>query len=238
MGSVAEQLRVYSLLFTLLLRSVLSLDVFCGPLDIFEQQRFGSKSVALSSQETTDLKHCLELCCSVLKSPSSEPLFSPVLHRGRTAAQSRIWLTMYVCYCMEVNVCLLNIIVDCRGVTFTGVIAPHVDEPNCLLVGCSDDQCEMNERAEYPDGLVSVAINRTQVVAVPVTSTQKTLIMTDTLAPVWAVGLGIVIAVTCVGLNLGLLSAYICYRRQRSHKHIAHISANKGPRLHAYNPTI
>uniref|UniRef100_A0A0R3PC27 16S rRNA (uracil(1498)-N(3))-methyltransferase n=1 Tax=Angiostrongylus costaricensis TaxID=334426 RepID=A0A0R3PC27_ANGCS len=57
------------------LRSVLAFDVFCGPLDIFEQQRFGFKSVALSSQETTDLKHCLELCCSVL-SESFSSFFS------------------------------------------------------------------------------------------------------------------------------------------------------------------
>ncbi|KIH66308.1 hypothetical protein ANCDUO_03363 [Ancylostoma duodenale] len=58
------------------------------------------------------------------------------------------------------------------------------------------------------------------------------------LAPVWAVGLAIVIAVVCVGLNLGLLSAYICYRRQKSRKQTAQISANKGPTLHAYNPTL
>ncbi|KAJ1351606.1 hypothetical protein KIN20_007691 [Parelaphostrongylus tenuis] len=56
----------------------------------------------------------------------------------------------------------LDVIADCHGVTFTGVIAPRVGEPNCLLVGCSDDRCEMNEPAEYPDGLVSVVINRTQ----------------------------------------------------------------------------
>lgn len=63
-------------------------------------------------------------------------------------------------------------------------------------------------------------------------------IVTGSLAPVWAVGLAIVIAVVCVGLNLGLLSAYICYRRQRSRKQTSQITVNKGPTLHAYNPTI
>ncbi|KAL6731924.1 hypothetical protein Aduo_002742 [Ancylostoma duodenale] len=205
------------------------MDVFCGTLTVFEQQRFGANSIALSSQETSDLKQCLELCCSVM---------------------------------------------NCRGVTFTGVIVPHMGEPNCLLVACRGD-CEMNQRAEYSDGLISVLINRTQVeptvytnltlpdsatttpTSTTSTSTSTTPSPTTTaemmettsekalersvqhsLAPVWAVGLAIVIAVVCVGLNLGLLSAYICYRRQKSRKQTAQISANKGPTLHAYNPTL
>ncbi|VDO18470.1 unnamed protein product [Heligmosomoides polygyrus] len=143
----------------------------------------------------------------------------------------------------------------CRGVTFTGVIVPHKGEPNCLLVGCRD-RCEMNERAEYTDGLLSVLINRTEVgirigdlyseTSMPRTpsfakangSSTIINIVTGSLAPVWAVGLAIVIAVVCVGLNLGLLSAYICYRRQRSRKQTSQITVNKGPTLHAYNPTI
>ncbi|KAJ1351605.1 hypothetical protein KIN20_007690 [Parelaphostrongylus tenuis] len=82
------------------------------------------------------------------------------------------------------------------------------------------------------------ALSTTSSSAAPMTSTEKNSLMTGTFAPVWAVGLAVVIAVACVGLNLGLLSAYICYRRQNSHKHSAQIFANKGPRLHAYNPTI
>ncbi|EYC32499.1 hypothetical protein Y032_0003g1615 [Ancylostoma ceylanicum] len=206
------------------------MDVFCGTLTVFEQQRFGTNSIALSSQETSDLKQCLELCCSVM---------------------------------------------NCRGVTFTGVIVPHTGQPNCLLVACRGDSCEMNQRAEYSDGLISVLINRTQMQPIldtnvtllenatttiqSTTSTTSTMAplpattaaITETtsekasersvpqsLAPVWAVGLAIVIAVVCVGLNLGLLSAYICYRRQKSRKQTAQISANKGPTLHAYNPTL
>ncbi|KAK5973527.1 hypothetical protein GCK32_002355 [Trichostrongylus colubriformis] len=61
---------------------------------------------------------------------------------------------------------------------------------------------------------------------------------TGSLAPLWAVGVAIVIAVVCVGLNLGLLSAYICYRRKRSRKQTAQITINKGPTLHAYNPAL
>ncbi|CAJ0593726.1 unnamed protein product [Cylicocyclus nassatus] len=229
---------VYFCVFASLLgRFGFAVDVFCGNLTIFEQQRFGANSVALSSQETSDLKQCLELCCSVI---------------------------------------------NCRGVTFTGVIIPHKGEPNCLLVACRGESCEMNERAEYSDGLISVLIDRTQVeptvsanfsllhsttVAFDATTTdafetsspiystvtpfgsstvpfeENTTTATHkassmALAPVWAVGLAIVIAVVCVGLNLGLLSAYICYRRQNSRKHTMQITANKGPTLHAYNPTI
>ncbi|VDM82785.1 unnamed protein product, partial [Strongylus vulgaris] len=167
-------------------------------------------------------------------------------------------------------------ITDCRGVTFTGVIIPHKGEPNCLLVACRGDSCDVNERAEYNDGLISVLINRTQVTSSrellgnaafpfapclftteaqevePTASANFSLVHSTTLtlgalsstyvtvapiasstagvtepttqrasmalAPVWAVGLAIVIAVVCVGLNLGLLSAYICYRRQKSRK--------------------
>ncbi|KJH42042.1 hypothetical protein DICVIV_11978 [Dictyocaulus viviparus] len=119
MTTVIDLFCSYSLILVLLLRAVPAIDIFCGTLSIFEQQQFGSNSVAISSHETVDLKQCLELCCS-----------------------------HYNCY----------------GVTFTGVIAPHVGEPNCHLIGCGEGRCEMNERGEYPDGLLSVLINRTQVI--------------------------------------------------------------------------
>ncbi|KAK6731860.1 hypothetical protein RB195_007988 [Necator americanus] len=61
--------------------------------------------------------------------------------------------------CVSVGMSPLN----CRGVTFTGVIVPHEGQPNCLLVGCRGDSCDMNQRAEYADGLISVLINRTMV---------------------------------------------------------------------------
>nr|CDJ98239.1 Hypothetical protein CBG11990 [Haemonchus contortus] len=197
---------------------------------IFEEQRFGNNSEAISSQETADLKQCLELCCNII---------------------------------------------NCHGVTFTGVIVPHEGQPNCHLVRCRD-HCLMSERTENTDGLISVIINRTQselpsptnsslidVVVVTETLDRGTIapstdagdhnpeattflapirptdrIETGSLAPIWAVGVAIVIAVVCIGLNLGLLSAYICYRRKRSRKQTAQITINKGPTLHAYNPTL
>ncbi|PAV67308.1 hypothetical protein WR25_15190 [Diploscapter pachys] len=57
-------------------------------------------------------------------------------------------------------------------------------------------------------------------------------------APYWIIGLAIIIALVCVGLNLGLLSAYICYRRQKSRKQKAHITSIKAPTLHAYNHAL
>ncbi|KAK6027426.1 hypothetical protein OSTOST_06543, partial [Ostertagia ostertagi] len=145
---------VLNLLLTVLLAvpAVLSTDVFCGTLTIFEQQRFGLNSVAISSQETTDLKQCLELCCSVITTWSWVWWrFKPGERRqGNAASTKQIRSRMGD----EAGA-------DCRGVTFTGVIVPHEGEPNCLLVGCRD-QCIMNDRAEYTDGLISVLINRTQ----------------------------------------------------------------------------
>uniref|UniRef100_A0A915DW88 Uncharacterized protein n=1 Tax=Ditylenchus dipsaci TaxID=166011 RepID=A0A915DW88_9BILA len=56
------------------------------------------------------------------------------------------------------------------------------------------------------------------------------------LAPVWAVGLAIVVGVVCGGLSLALIGAYLCYRRQRSRMRTAEINTIKAPTLHAFNP--
>lgn len=40
-------------------------DVFCGKLHVYKQQWFGQHTTAISSQATSDLKQCLELCCNV-----------------------------------------------------------------------------------------------------------------------------------------------------------------------------
>uniref|UniRef100_A0A1I7W7J5 G domain-containing protein n=1 Tax=Heterorhabditis bacteriophora TaxID=37862 RepID=A0A1I7W7J5_HETBA len=210
----------------LCVKTIEAFDVFCGNLTVFEQRRFGSNSIALSSQETTDLKQCLELCCSIL---------------------------------------------NCRGVTFIGIISPRPGEPNCLLVGCRTNNCEVNIPSKNEDGVVSLLLSRTtplsknvqerpQYAVILIESTTHTIsseltdeylntssqiivttsvdaknitqrpserVLTGSLAPVWAVGLAIVIAVVCVGLNLGLLSAYICYRRQKARKQSANISTVK-----------
>lgn len=66
MSTVLASYVLLVLLVVAFSRTVRGVDVFCGSLTIYEQQRFGLNSVALSSQETSDLKQCLELCCSVL----------------------------------------------------------------------------------------------------------------------------------------------------------------------------
>ncbi|KHN87160.1 hypothetical protein Tcan_06605 [Toxocara canis] len=38
-------------------------DVFCGELQVYKQQWFDQHTAAISSQNTNDLKQCLELCC-------------------------------------------------------------------------------------------------------------------------------------------------------------------------------
>jgi len=63
------------------------------------------------------------------------------------------------------------------------------------------------------------------------------------LAPVWAVSLAVVVAIVCVGMNIALLGAYLCYRRQRTRAMRGSDGINRGvggikaPTLHAFNPT-
>ncbi|CAD6194758.1 unnamed protein product [Caenorhabditis auriculariae] len=62
------RLRLVSLVFFLALQptsDVVAVDVFCGELSVFEEQRFGRGAVTLSSQTTSDLKQCLDICCSI-----------------------------------------------------------------------------------------------------------------------------------------------------------------------------
>lgn len=68
------------------------------------------------------------------------------------------------------------------------------------------------------------------------TSFTESIVTKVSLTPVWAVGLAIVLVVVCVGTNMALLSAYFCYRRQRTRTRSAPISSIKAPTLHAFNP--
>uniref|UniRef100_A0A7E4VTM2 MANEC domain-containing protein n=1 Tax=Panagrellus redivivus TaxID=6233 RepID=A0A7E4VTM2_PANRE len=56
--------------------------------------------------------------------------------------------------------------------------------------------------------------------------------------PIWAVGIAIVVAVVCIGVNVVLVSAFCCYKRHknrmRSETFTPHI---KAPTLHAFNPS-
>ncbi|CAL2029437.1 unnamed protein product [Caenorhabditis brenneri] len=51
--------------FLLLFKRSRGIDVFCGELKIFNEQRFGQGAITVSSQTTTDLKQCLDVCCLI-----------------------------------------------------------------------------------------------------------------------------------------------------------------------------
>lgn len=67
LGEVMSKRRYFTStsIFLLLVHLSNGLDVFCGDMEIYEQQRFGKDSLALTSQQTTDMKQCLELCCGI-----------------------------------------------------------------------------------------------------------------------------------------------------------------------------
>ncbi|VDO43888.1 unnamed protein product [Brugia timori] len=63
----------------------------------------------------------------------------------------------------------------------------------------------------------------------------KANIFTGKLTPIWAIGLIIVASVFCIGFNIILITAYICWQRKKNYKRKAHISTIAT--LHAFNPT-
>ncbi|VDK44834.1 unnamed protein product [Anisakis simplex] len=183
-------------------------DVFCGQLQVYKQQWFNQQAIAISSSKTNDLKECLGLCCS---SNDDEQ------HRKRLS--------------------------DCQAVTFMGVLEEKRDEPNCMLVRCNPE-CQLNDKSVLTEGVVSVLISRdgraSTVATAPIetTSVHKSF-TSDVLRPeytsIWVIALVIIVAVLCVGLNVGLISAYVCWRRQKSRKQKAHICTINT--LHAFNPS-
>lgn len=54
--------------------------------------------------------------------------------------------------------------------------------------------------------------------------------------PIWAIGLAIVIGVVFGGLTLALISAFLCYKRQRTRMRTRNINNNNAPTLHAFMP--
>ncbi|CAB3407363.1 unnamed protein product [Caenorhabditis bovis] len=66
----AVAMRNYSLLLLFEILPVLfnridAIDTFCGQLEVFNEQRFGDGAVTVSSQTTSDLKQCLDVCCAI-----------------------------------------------------------------------------------------------------------------------------------------------------------------------------
>ncbi|KAK0424189.1 hypothetical protein QR680_008537 [Steinernema hermaphroditum] len=216
-------LSILSLLLLLSLSSpTTSQDVFCGHLSIFKQQWFASSAKKLSSQRTVDLKECLQQCCNIP---------------------------------------------NCKGVTFVGVIEDVSNDFNCILVSCPPEGCALNDKNVLTEGILSVFVNRTSAPTPPpsalpssseessspsVEVTHPTVEMETTsepwnlldrfvrseVVPIWVIGIAIIVVIVCIGLNVGLLGAYLCYRRRRNKRHTAQISGGmKSATLHAFNPS-
>uniref|UniRef100_A0A1I7Y745 MANEC domain-containing protein n=1 Tax=Steinernema glaseri TaxID=37863 RepID=A0A1I7Y745_9BILA len=211
------------LLSLLLLPLASSQDVFCGHLSIYKQQWFSKTATKLSSQRTFDLKECLQQCCNIP---------------------------------------------NCKGVTFVGVIEDVSDDSNCILVSCPATGCTLNDKNVLTEGILSVFVNRTSeattlrpavlpsndsseeptsaAVTSPPVEMQTTpepwnlldRFVRSEVVPIWVIGIAIIVVIVCIGLNVGLLGAYLCYRRRRNKRHTAQISGGmKSATLHAFNPT-
>ncbi|VDK82972.1 unnamed protein product [Litomosoides sigmodontis] len=126
--------------------------------------------------------------------------------------------------------------IDCQGVTFIGVVEKMAQE-NCLLIKCHGG-CSFDADAELSEG-VSVKITRTIKNSTFDDIKSLTSKVADTfssnLTPIWAIALIIVASVLCVGFNVVLISACICWNRRKNHKRKAHISTITA--LRAFNPT-
>ncbi|VIO95550.1 Uncharacterized protein BM_BM6627 [Brugia malayi] len=129
---------------------------------------------------------------------------------------------------------------DCQGVTFIGVVEKKMAQENCLLIKCYSE-CQFDiASAELSEG-VSVKITRAiqNFTADNIEATDipllKANIFTGKLTPIWAIGLIIVASVFCIGFNIILITAYICWQRKKNYKRKAHISTITT--LHAFNPT-
>ncbi|CAD5206307.1 unnamed protein product [Bursaphelenchus okinawaensis] len=56
------------------------------------------------------------------------------------------------------------------------------------------------------------------------------------IAPVWSVGLGLVLLVVCVGLNITAVTLYLCYRRKNVRRRDPPVNTIKTSTLHAFPP--
>ncbi|CAJ0566927.1 unnamed protein product, partial [Mesorhabditis spiculigera] len=227
-----------------------ALDIFCGSLTVYEQQRFGSNAINISSQATDDLKQCLELCCNIpncrgvtllgIISPRpGEPNCQLVGCRGGDCLLAPKG---------NFNDGVLSVVLKRDGPTQTTpqlagtagmdsdgrlIGAPAATPKYTTAASITIPEFFTPSRASSGD-FSGFEISSTTTVPPPPDYDHNEK-LSRALQPVWAVGLAIVIAVVCVGLSLGLLSAYICYKRQKNRKQRAEITRPKLPTLHAFN---
>lgn len=135
-----------------------------------------------------------------------------------------------------------------------GVLENQSGQANCLLLDCRETSCLLREKPVTDAGVVSIELMRARPGSVinnfsdargsttsPTTGQNQTTgvmqVLSASTAPAWAIGLAIVIAVVCTGLNLGMLTAYLCHRRYERNKSSQNLSsvARNVETLHAYS---
>ncbi|TKR93328.1 hypothetical protein L596_007806 [Steinernema carpocapsae] len=213
-------------LFLLLLCSVASSqDVFCGHLSVFKQQWFSKTASTLSSQRTSDLKECLQQCCNV---PNCKGVtFMGVIEESSDAN------------CMLVNCLSTRCELSEKSVLTKGIISVLINRTKR-----TDEESASSAASAFTASPTSLKPDSTSSSSVERDTTPEPANLLDRfvrfeVAPIWVIGVAIVVVIVCIGLNIGLLTAYLCYRRRRNKRHTAQISggAHKSTTLHAFNPT-
>eukprot|EP00081_Caenorhabditis_elegans_P000533 NP_001021768.1 Uncharacterized protein CELE_Y47G6A.32 [Caenorhabditis elegans] len=231
----------------LLVTNIEGIDVFCGQLEIFNEQRFGQGAITVSSQTTTDMKQCLDVCCSIPTKASLPRVVCPIRTTSRIVPcagnAQQLLLRMCVCVLRE-HGDSVAVNPHCDGVTFEGITSTDFDDSNCLLVSC-EPECQFNgPSTQHSSGVLSVLIHRirNETTTPPTPSTTKSSYIPEiraALTPFWVLAVAIGVAAICVGLNVTLCVAYCCYCRRKKRSQKAHISTVKGgPTLHAFNPQV
>ncbi|KAM3722231.1 Inositol polyphosphate 1-phosphatase [Dirofilaria immitis] len=131
---------------------------------------------------------------------------------------------------------------DCQGVTFIGVVEKKFAQENCLLIKCHGE-CHFDTSTELIEGVSVKIIRPIKNFTLDNAEATDAITNTDTFphdffsvfTPIWAIGLVIIASVLCVGFNIVLISAYICWRRKKNQKRKARIATITA--LHAFNPT-
>jgi hypothetical protein len=253
-----RKLLKYCLFLFLLIFKAIAEDVFCGPLTIYKQQWLARHASTISSQTTQDLKECLDICCSI-------PNCNAVTFMGFISNSSQEAATtncmMFSCNekCVVVDrptaaEGVISVIINktttvvsslplSQGITSTtlaSILLPNIEETETQLPPIIPSTFPRPPEG-FSSGRNSTAINDGS--SLPSTSSTKNSTMPSStrsalsgIFPIWVVGLAIVIAVCCIGVNVVLLSAFCCYKRHK-HRMRSENFTIKPATLHAFNPT-
>uniref|UniRef100_A0AC35U063 MANEC domain-containing protein n=1 Tax=Rhabditophanes sp. KR3021 TaxID=114890 RepID=A0AC35U063_9BILA len=229
-------------------------DSFCGKLTIHTQKFFQPQfSKIILSRNSSDLKECLDLCCNletcnavtfsgVLRPNDPNP--NTLTHNCQliSCPQSTCQLTTATESANGVVSILLSrdpspivslissyYVPDITTTTTTEIPVIPVETSTELITttplttNISDSLPSLNESpTNQSSSSISISPN----------------IFQEKYTPVWAIGLGFIIAFVCIGASFALVGTYICYRRSSRLRHTAEITTIKSPTLHAFNPNI